>query len=366
MRDDLSEYHMHLLGKGTCFLPTYCAELAIVYNQTKVLQGIVGRLWPRNRMSADTKRSLVTTCSVLNRAQCADILSHYNFPRPKLLSDSSKLSELLRLMGSYYDHFKSEIIDSIAQIPNIGKLINTGGKLTIPNDIPHHCPEPPLHHYIKENMHQLDSRVVKTIFDIGADVDKCNSSTSCYTPLTLLLSFMSKNNDLLGFRKTLEVILNENPNPRFNIDAMKIAFQLDFCLNTTKRNVIKSDFTGEYIMDATERSIFGLDDVDNIPLNFVAPLLIECGFLCTRETLNRALELSLHPAEHLYLQDYLVRLQTPKPLKLCCRDFLRRHYKGRRIHTFVERNNIPDSIKRFILLENLLNICSFYTNVTNE
>ena len=351
MRDDLSEYHMYLLGKGNCFLPTYCAELAIVYNQTKVLQEILQRFWPGNPMSGDVKHSLVNTCSCLNRTQCADILSQYRFPRPKPLSESSQLSELFRLLGSYYDHFKSEIIDRITKIPNLSKLINSGDRVTRPGCITGPCRQPSLYHYIKENMDQLDFRVVKAIFDLGADVDK--SISTCYTPLTLLLSFMSKNKDLLGFRKTLEVILNENPNPRFNKDVVKLALQLDFCLNTTKSGV-KSDFTGEYIMDASERSIFGLDDVDNIPLNFVAPLLIECGFLCTRETLQRAMELSLHPAEHLYLQEYLVRLETPKPLKLCCRDFLRRHYKGRRIHTFVERNNIPDSIKRFILLENLL------------
>ena len=365
MSDDLSEYHMYLLGKGNCFLPTYYAELAIVYNQANFLQEILQCFWPGNPMSEDVKHSLVKTCSCLNRTQCADILSQYRFPRPKPLSESSQLSELFRLLGSYYDHFKSEIIDNITKIPNLRKLINNGDRVTRPGCITGPCRQPSLHHYIKENMDQLDFRVVKAIFDLGADVDKSISST-CYTPLTLLLSFMSKNKDLLGFHKTLEVILNENPNPRFNKDAVKIAFQLDLSLHTTIRNVIKSDFTGEYIMDATERSIFGLDDVDSIPLNFAAPLLIECGFLCTRETLHRALELSLHPAEHLYLQEYLVRLQTPKPLKLCCRDFLRRHYKGRRIHTFVERNNIPNSIKRFILLENLLNICSFYTNVTNR
>ena len=351
MRDDLSEYHTYLLGKGNCFLPTYCAELAIVYNQTKVLQEILQRFCPGNPMSGDVKHSLVNTCSCLNRTQCADILSQYRFPRPKPLSESSRLSELLRLLGSYYDPFKSEIIDRIAKIPNLSKLINNGDRVTRPGCITGPCRQPSLHHYIKENMDQLDFRVVKAIFDLGADVDK--SISTCYTPLTLLLSFMSKNKDLLGFRKTLEVIIYENPNPRFNKDAVKIALQLDFCLNATKSGV-KSDFTGEYIMDASERSIFGLDDVDNIPLNFVAPLLIECGFLCTRQILQSAMERSLHPAEHLYLQEYLVRSETPKPLKLCCRDFLRRHYKGRRIHTFVDRNNIPESIRRFILLENLL------------
>ena len=352
MRDALSEYHMCLLGKGTCFLPTFCAETAIMYNQTKVLRGILSRCSSRTRMSEGTKRKLVDVCSLLTRTDCENILLQNNFPKPKILSEHRQLSELLRLLEDFYDDFKNEIIDLIKKIPNIHKLINTAVRGTGPDG----WPLPPTHYYIKENIKQLDSRVVKAIFDLGGNVDLYSNATSNYTPLMQLLCFMTPSDDLLAFRKILKVILNENPSPTLNKDAVKIGIQLDFCLNTPKLSVDKSELTGEYIMDGKEHSVYGYDNEDNFPLNFVAPLLMECGFPYTRSTLLYALKILLHPIEHVYIQKSLENLALPKSLKLSCRDNLRKHYRGRKIHKFVERSNIPIALKEYILLESLLNI----------
>ena len=85
----------------------------------------------------------------------------------------------------------------------------------------------------------------------------------------------------------------------------------------------------------------------------MVPFLIEAGFPVSEDEC-KALELAmdtLHPAEQEYLQFWLT---NPRPLKLRCGDVLRSHFSGRQTHDYVKRDDIPHSIKDFILLKPLL------------
>ena len=106
-----------------------------------------------------------------------------------------------------------------------------------------------------------------------------------------------------------------------------------------------------FITDAKQHSVFGHNSGSDYALEFTAPLLLECGFPVTWETLEAALDRNLHPDELKYIRAYI---DTPRSLKLRCRDVLKKHFKGRHLHNFVEMSPIPQSIKDFILLKTIL------------
>ena len=118
-------------------------------------------------------------------------------------------------------------------------------------------------------------------------------------------------------------------------------------------------FAGNYIMDGKLHALF--DDSNSLmwALNFITPLLIECGFTITRKDIHvfeacyldaerESRRLFLDPA----VKEYLERsLKTPRQLTKICRDVLRKHFKGRKIHKFVEVHILPEQIREFILLK---------------
>ena len=106
-------------------------------------------------------------------------------------------------------------------------------------------------------------------------------------------------------------------------------------------------------MDGQEHGLFGHDSQETFAFNFSVPLLMESGFPLSIEARGRleSENASLHPAENAYIVDYL---ETPRTLKLCCRNTLRGHFKGRQLLRFVEQSKVPEKIRDFILLKALL------------
>ena len=105
--------------------------------------------------------------------------------------------------------------------------------------------------------------------------------------------------------------------------------------------------------DGKQRIILLNGDDKFFDLTFQALLLIECGFPIPNFTCGYIQHMKevLHPSKFEYIQNYI---ENPRPLKLGCRDVLRHHYKGRIVHQFVEKSNLPQSLKDFILLKPLL------------
>ena len=102
-------------------------------------------------------------------------------------------------------------------------------------------------------------------------------------------------------------------------------------------------------MDGEEHSLFGKRCCT---LRFFGPLLLEAGFRSCKQTLMAAVEnFRLNPSERDYLQEYL---DTPRRLMSCCRDTIRRYFKRRQLHQYVDSMHIPTKVKAYILLKDIL------------
>lgn len=351
MGDALAEYCGYLLQKGVYDFPDNFAEPAIVYNQPDILRKILNSM---TNWSSETQRRLEGACQLLERTDCEEALSQHNFQRTDFESESKKVSRLLVLLADFYDDFKEEIISRLKSIPSFQDNINKPLTQCFPEKRYWIVtPLTPLQYYLEKSisLRKLDHRVVETMIQLGADVDSC-STVIPPNGHGLRSEYWSTvcSGDQVNYRKTLEVLINENPNVELNKEAVRIGVQLDVYMKMPKMRE-KSDLTGQYIMDGKEHSLFGHDSVHYYPFNFIGPLLIDCGFPYTRDTLLFALEKQLHPAEEQFIQNCL---ETPRSLKLKCRDTLRNHFKGRRIQKFVESSNIPVTIKNFILIKSVL------------
>ena len=96
-------------------------------------------------------------------------------------------------------------------------------------------------------------------------------------------------------------------------------------------------------MDGKKYGLFEETEGENNVLNFTAPLLVECSYIVNRRTLHDVLdtvsfetsspEQDAVPYINPDFRSYLQRcLENPKRLTYYCRDALRKHFKGRRIH----------------------------------
>ena len=158
---------------------------------------------------------------------------------------------------------------------------------------------------------------------------------------------LSKRVNFIGRRESLELLLYRNPNTYINKNAVKRAIKLDVYVEINNSILVK-DPTGEFVLDAKEHTRFGAPNSSVYALDFMGPLLIECGFPYSTSTLFSALEEPMHVAELEYLRQCL---DSPRPLKRQCRDILKQYFKNKSIHQFVERAHIPDRLKDFLLLK---------------
>ena len=335
IRDSMSEYHKKLIRHGVCILPTYCTESAIVFDQPDMLLGILDSLSSYRGIQDNMKQKLAVTCYVLERRECEKVLNQQDFPLVKEMQASQKTTKLLTLLIDFYPEAKDEILDKLSKLPDVCKAMNIADEWS---DLT------PFQQHIEDFKHKLDSGIVKTMIELGADV---NTYPSVLELLLQLRYIFNK----LELRKTLELFLNENLDPYLNRTAVELVLNLDKTLFKWKVK-FTTDICGQYVMDGKEHFLYGYDDAGSCHFNFVAPLLLESGFHFRRDILLEALTAPLHQAERLYIQNCL---DNPRTLKLTCRDVLRKYYKGREIHSFVEKSTtIPRQIKDFILMKSIL------------
>ena len=110
-------------------------------------------------------------------------------------------------------------------------------------------------------------------------------------------------------------------------------------------------YSGTCLVDGTVHSPYGHEG-KSFPLNFAAPLLLECGYHVDKAILHKALDRKkLHDKELEYFRQYL---NNPKSLKLSCCNALRKIYKGHAIYKFVEEANLPQTISDLVLLKHVL------------
>ena len=160
-------------------------------------------------------------------------------------------------------------------------------------------------------------------------------------------------------RQCVEVILFENPaikpDARPDLSPITLALKLDTLMGITKSSEVIPVLNGGFVADGQRYGLFGHDNRDDFVLNFYVPLLIESGFPMSEDTeaINR-LSFKNEPLSSVERDYILENLRTPRSLKLCCRDTLRKAYKGRQIHNFVAKTDMPKAIKDYVLLKPLL------------
>ena len=182
--------------------------------------------------------------------------------------------------------------------------------------------------------------------DLGTDVNSVFANGD-----TLLAHMLLRGRNTRRYRETIEALIYENPDLERHTNVVGLGIDGDYRHVSDALNMsYEMDMDGRYTMDNQLHGLFGHDGT-NYALNFLGPLFIESGFPFTRDELVQRLDKPLHPTEY----EFLIKcLETPRSLKLRCRDVLRRHFKGRKLHTFTEVPYIPKTVKDFILLKHVL------------
>ena len=340
----LIEHIRWLATTGKFVRALLCADTAIVCNKSIALEKILKYL---SAYRSHFYKWLGETISVLPRKDCRKILMLYDKSNMLETPIFQRVFKLVYLLEHFYDICKDEVVNAFKC------------DLDCLDVLTQHRSEKgsQIHIYLNPEKRRIDVRVLKSLFDLGLDIDSVDGFG--HTPLIHWLKqcrgfFVT----LRMFHETLQQLVNENPSYNLNENAVRFGLEID-----SKRNQIFSVKENEaftvFQMDGQNHSF--IDD-DCSSMKFVTPFLLECGFSFKRDDLLDALDRKLLPQKELSYFQHL--LDTPRRLKLRCRDVLRKHFRGRNLHKYVESVNIPKQIKDFIQIKpslqpgepNLLNI----------
>ena len=309
--------------------------LAIVYNQPAVLDKLLKLHYAETPTKKDTTiQEAHLLCRILKRPNCKAIFHKYKCGTAaegeKL--DGPKLTKLLLNLLKHYSDFKEEITGALRKIPNIKEACET---------------------YLRSKNRDYNPHIVKVLLDLEvfSDNNGIIEENLKNEIITSIIRFMwMKNTDL---RQIAKIVVEAN------IDlCIPALFLRRFATINRIRSQAHDGFYQRYCKelyqtDVKEHGCFGYEK-ENFPLNFTVPFLLECG-ISFQWGVNWYLQDSnLHSAEHEYLQYYIKYSSEPQPLMAICRIALRKHFKGRYIHKFVEASNCPEKIKNFILMKHLL------------
>ena len=317
-----------------------CAVTSIVYNQPEILHLIL-KCFFTLPLPRSYQKQLMKVCSALQRVECMVVLECFGIHERA----SPSTDELLALLDEFHDDVKDAVVRILKQTPNISNILSHP-KQRDTSMLPQY-----VHYYFLKTEHCF----VKTMFELGIDINESNADG--VTPLRCLLEMqkLAPQQLDLNVRAKTELCLDENPDWNvFLLSHSVIDLLIDIDLRLTKRINYRTVKSGEMIMDNQRHTHSGHNDHYSYALNFLLPLFIECGCHFSRDELQKANRMFLNPAERQYIRRCL---DTPRPLKIQCRDVLRRHYKGRQIHSFVTTVTIPKTIKDFILLKPTLLLC---------
>lgn len=316
-----------------------CAVSAIVYEQDSDLHDILSTL-NSCRASSRLQLQLLDICHLLGKHKQKAILRSYGYKRSDCNEVGYKhfrLDMLHYLIRHYSEHYFRELKHAFDTLYEDHDAVNDAydnmGGFT------------PLHECLGGSQDGVDPDHAKILMKYGADVDIYNDYQQ--TPFLELLQ-RDKHENIKDFRQALVLVILDNPVADVNTSAVEDGINLD------ERFAQQTDLaiSGNYDMDATEHTCFS---DEQFALNFIGPLLIECGFYYSTDTLvNAQKKRLLHHTEKEYL-NYC--LDNPRSLQLSCRDVLRRHFKRRAIYEFVDNSKIPKKIKDYILIKPVLSLC---------
>ena len=337
-------------------------EFAIIYNQPKVLDKLLKRI-PRGFKKENKFNCKVSKLGfTLNRINCLVVLKTHDFPQLSYVTVASCVKLLIKLID--IGKIREEVIQIFKTIP-YSRDILTSVRSNYTGTVLHYyickCMNEKIEKHIYYKEYSLRNQdpdfcyVIKTLIDL--DPDQINREDSFrMTPLAYLLYRLKDCSPIK--RQGFEVILFENPDIKADVPAQRSLMTLALELDIHMAKAEESDevipvLNGSFVPDGKRYGRFGYDYQDDFALNFFVPLLIESGFPASKEFINSlSFKIKTLPlAERDYIQEHLSTLRS---LKLCCRDTLRKAYKGRQIHSFVAMTEMPKSLKDYILLKPLL------------
>ena len=318
-----------------------CCRLSIIYDQPEVLQTHLGRFSSTfHIVRKDLEHMLNSHCMMLERPRCKAVVSKFNKYEEKLVPLSEHVVDKLMLFVEFYEDIsiRDEIISSLKRLK--------GSRSMKKED------------FLKIYSRRLDYdkcfsiRAFKTILDIGDDLYSLPTNDISHLE-TLLEKRYSMGP---GYRQMMEILLFQHPNFESNKSLFKKALEVDHSLENTSFGKGYGLHTS-LVIDSKKHAVFKHDDSQEFALNFTAPLLIECGCPYSIDTYNEYIgrygENALQPAEN----EYICQMKDlQKTLAIMCRDVLRQHFKGPQIHDFVKKCRLPQRIRDFILLKNVLKL----------
>ena len=303
--------------------------LVVMYNKHKLLEQILTTL---NLKTGDLFIS--KCCMVLQkRGECTDLLHHHCVIRHVSISREEHIYTIFTLFCMFYHDFKDELYRLLETAPGIQDGFI---KVSLLKQIPS----------FKRYYHDMCiGQLVHTIIEIGTS-EHLISNTEIIVPQ---LRVMLKDYSTYGMciREAIELLVNENVEIDNDIENI-----VDGEWKVSK-NVHRGE-SYHYITDVREHGLYGHNG-DDLALNYLCPFLFECGYQLPRSTLLDILDKKLNKdsksTERAYIINYL---ETPRSLQTCCRNTLRKHFRGRYIHRFLEVSGCPQKIKDIILLKHLL------------
>ena len=355
---DMLKRKWRRMTDAAALLEEYCT-LAIVYDKSELLHYLLhqAELFEHRRAikcNVNMASNLNKVCEALQRHDCKQVLlikqnfltaKKYDLPGPTTqmsLDDREKVTfNKVQVLSHLLFRFnlRETILPMLRAIPNVAKLLaeSQGEYGTI------------LHGYNCSTFGP-DPVLLKEILDLGVDINHTDSNGMA--PLIHLLTMKSICPSAF-LRCSEELYVFENPDMQVHESALVRGLRIDrHCHRKSPGMFEGCGPSYDFILDGREHGIQGYDG-DEMTLNFMVPFLIECGFPVDEDFLEvfECDQDLLDPVEQVYIRQCL---ETPRSLLLQCRDTLRKHYGGRRIHRYVEMAKIPQTVRDFILIKPFL------------
>ena len=327
--------YMQLLNKYyilTKEIRNDCLLLALMYNNHKLLEQMLNFLDLNGWNEKNENTFISKCCTVLqNRKQCTNLLRQRRIIRLVSMSKEEHIKTIFTLFCIFYNDFKNELKSLLESAPGIQHGFI---KASLLNQIP------------SFRLYDHDifvAQIVLSIIELGKSETLIHDAKFIVPQLREMLLNYSRYS--LRIRQAVELLIHEN----VEIDTEKVIerdrkFSLDLRIGRFY----------QYIADDREHGMYGHNGEDLV-LNYLCPFLLACGYdvprRCLFDILMKKSDKESKLAEQAYINNYL---DTPRSLLVCCRNSLRKHFRGRYIHRFVQVSGCPQKIKDIILLKYLL------------
>ena len=337
----------------------------------------------RNWRTSKKSKRLFEFCEALERDQCKAILESHGIsfetsdvPRSRklnllvslLVNGTVEFLDMigLQLLALSDNHVADAINETKEQDLEIFEWGLVEYKIEVANEAvvnhinyrcfypsPHGCTDASTAEYHQRRGYE--TKTLKIWLDIG--FGPIAGEGECINSYLRWLDFEMREDDelhvstvrILGARRVLEALLYANPDVMLNKDSLVLGLKVNERFHSGAPQM--HWFTpARFLLDGKQHGICGHDV---LALNMVTPYLLECGFIAPENFIAMCHKNSLHPAVYSYVQHALT---TPKSLKVSCRNAIRRHFVGPRIHKYMAAygKELPSFIKDFVLLKPLL------------